>query len=96
MFNRKPDPAAVELDRTIAKIHAQMDEDSCETEEFAQMADQVVKLTQLKKELPSRRVSPDVLATVAANLLGIAIVVGHERANVIGGKAITFVKQLGR
>lgn len=96
MFSRKPNPEEDELNRQITKIHTQMFDDTPESEAYAQMADQLVKLYEQKDKIPSRRISPDTLATVTANILGIALVVGHERANVIGGKAITFVRQLGR
>ena len=38
-----------------------------------------------------RRVSPDTMAIVAGNLLGIALIVGHERMNVVTSKALGFV-----
>lgn len=40
-----------------------------------------------------RRVKPDTLALVGANILGIVLVIGHERASVIATKALGFVSK---
>jgi len=39
----------------------------------------------------SRRVSPDTLAIVAANIVGILLIIGYERANVVTSKALGFI-----
>ena len=39
-------------------------------------------------------IKPETLALIAANLAGIALIIGHERFNVVTTKAIGFVKQL--
>lgn len=40
-----------------------------------------------------KRPSTDTLLIVGANLLGILIIVGYERANVVSSKALGFVRQ---
>lgn len=94
MFTQKPPPDAEGLQKTLDDLFVQMSHVSPDSEEFAQMADQVSKLYVLKETDSKRRISPDVLATIAANLLGIALIVGHERAHVVTSKAINFLKQL--
>ncbi len=37
------------------------------------------------------RISPDTLAVVAGNLLGIMLILNHEKMNVITSKALAFV-----
>jgi len=37
---------------------------------------------------------PDTLALIAANIVGIVLIIGHERANVITSKALGFVSKL--
>lgn len=96
MFSRTPNPQTEELNTEITRVLAVLARIEPDSEEYASAADQLVKLYAQKDKIPSNRVSPDMVATVAANLIGLALVVGHERANVIGGKAITFVRQLGR
>jgi len=41
-----------------------------------------------------KRISPDTLATIGANLLGIMIIIGHERAHVVTSKALGFIMKL--
>lgn len=41
-----------------------------------------------------KRVSPETLALIAANLTGIVVIIGYERANVIASKALSFVTRL--
>lgn len=41
-----------------------------------------------------KRVSPETLALIAANLTGILVIVGYERANIIATKAVGFVSRL--
>jgi hypothetical protein len=61
------------------------------TKEYSTAVDQIVKLHALKQNEKQDRVSKDTLAIVAGNLLGIVMIVGHERAHVITSKAISFV-----
>lgn len=94
MFRKKPNPEMDELNAEITRVLAVLARIEPDSEEYAAAADQIVKLYAQKEKIPSNRVSPDMMATVTANILGIILVVGHERANVIGGRAIQFVKQL--
>lgn len=41
-----------------------------------------------------RRVKPETLALIAANIAGIVLVIGHERINVITSKALGFIGKL--
>lgn len=54
-----------------------------------------VEIESKKDEIEKRRrVSPDTLALIAANIVGIVVIIGHERANVIASKALGFVSKL--
>lgn len=95
MFTKRLATDPTPLDIAIGAVLQEMSVETSDTKEYAAMADQLVKLMKLKKEVePSRRVSPDVLATIVANLAGIAMIIGYERANVITSKAIGFVAKL--
>jgi len=90
MFNRnqEEDP----LDKAIEAVFADMDGFTSDSEEYDAMTKQLDRLYSLRDQRKShRQVSPDVLATVAANLVGIMIIVGHERAHVVTSKAVQFV-----
>jgi hypothetical protein len=67
---------------------------TADSEEFEKMTDQLVKLHALKTNESRPRISPDVKATILANLAGIAIVVGHERTHIVTSKALGFIKKL--
>lgn len=41
-----------------------------------------------------RKISPDTLALIGANLAGIVVIIGYERMNVITSKALSFVSKL--
>lgn len=94
MFNRTPDSNDKLLNETIDRIMLDMKTEDPDSEKFATAADQLVKLYALKNENRSRRVSPDTLATIVANLLGIGIIVGHERTHIVTSKALTFIRKL--
>lgn len=91
MFNRKPetDPG---LQLVITNLLNDMDRRDPDSKEYANCVDQLVKLYSLKPK--NERMSKDALATIAANLFGILLIVGHERANVVTSKALGFVQKL--
>jgi len=82
------------LDIVIERLTSEMHDTDQSSKEYAQLADQLVKLYKLKETDSKMRVSPDTLAIIGANLLGILIIVGHERAHIITTKAIGFVSKL--
>lgn len=82
------------LNENIEKLLVSLKEDDPETEEYATILDQLTKLYAIKNENRSRRVSPDTLATIAANLLGISIIVGYERTHIITSKALGFIRKV--
>lgn len=94
MFTPKSTTEESGLQKAIDEILREMSQHSSDTEEYAKMADQLTKLYSLKEVDSKRRVSPDTLATVAANLLGIILIVGHERIHVVTSKALNFVLKL--
>ena len=89
MFNRKKTETRIDL--AIDALLSQMEDYTGDTEEFAAMTDQLVKLYGLKKVEDPKKIDPNTLLTVGANLTGILFIVGHERANVITSKAVQFV-----
>ena len=82
------------LEEAIDELLLEMKNPLGDTDEYAKMAKQLQKLYKLKAIDGPKKVSPDTLALVIGNLIGIILIVGHERANVIGSKALTFVQKL--
>lgn len=93
MFS-KQSPRDPGLQATIDDVRKQMSALNADDPEYAKMVDQLAKLYTIEDKNSPKSVSPDTLVTVAANIIGILIITQHERAHVIGGKAIGFVRQL--
>lgn len=58
---------------------------------YTKQLDTIERLMKFKQMEKPERLSRDTLAMVAGNLLGIIIIVGHERAHVVTSKALNFV-----
>jgi hypothetical protein len=52
----------------------------------------LIKLRDSSKN--SRKISPDTLAIVVGNLLGVLVIVSYEKHNIVTSKALTFVQKL--
>ena len=89
MFKKQPYEA--KLNAAITDALDQLSTLTADSDEYAKAADQIVKLYELKKK---SRISPDALVAATANILGILVIVGHERAHVVTSKALAFVTKL--
>lgn len=88
MFRKKhEDPG---LDKAIDEAIRALDPLS---KEYLQNVEGVERLYQLK-EKSNNRISPDTLATIAANLAGIVLILNHERVHVVSTKALTLLHKL--
>lgn len=91
MFTDKPQNEPSELDTVITDALKQLGAYPANSKEYTTTVDNLIKLNSMKPQPALMRVSPDTLAIVLGNLLGIMVVVGHERANVVTSKALNFV-----
>jgi hypothetical protein len=91
MFKRTPDPQDEPLEEAIDSVLQDMKGYHAESEEYAKCVNQLDKLYKLKPE-KRERVKPDTALTVAGNLVGICLIVFHEKAHVITTKAFDRVK----
>lgn len=94
MFGQKSKANNEGLDDAIASVLSDLDGFTSETEEYAASVDRLVKLYAIREANQPKKISPDTLVIVAANLLGIMIIVNHERMNVITSKALAFLPKL--
>lgn len=78
-----------ELDHAISVVFTEMAGESSDSEEYAKMVEQLIRLYSLKPK--PKRISPDTLAIVVGNLVGVLIIVGYERAHIVTSKATNFV-----
>ncbi len=88
---RETEPSG--LEKEIDALLVEMSKTDRSTKEYSSMADQLAKLYPLLGKT-EKRVSPDTLAAIAGNLLGIVMILGHERAHVVTSKALGFVMKL--
>lgn len=92
MFNRKqPDPTP--LDDAIADVYADLRGLDPHTKEYAKAMKALMQLESLKPK-KIQAPSADTMIIAGANILGIGMIVGHERLSVITSKAINFVLKL--
>lgn len=97
MFTRTPEADTSELDKAITAAFAVLDATPTYSDQYAKTVDQITKLCAIRDSSKNQNgVSPDVLATVLGNLLGIAIIVGHERAHLVTSKALNFIMKASR
>ena len=92
MFNLRKETKPTQLEELIDKHTAELLNNDYDDEELARRVDQLSKLCKMQEtRSPAWRVSPDTLALIAANLLGIVIVVAYEHAHVVTSKAFSSV-----
>lgn len=90
MFSRKPKTNST-LQDLIESAQSQLDSHDADSKEYDSILSQIERLHKLMLKDNERRVSPDTLVTVGANLLGIVLILNHERLHVVGSKALSFV-----
>src|SRR5688572_3118937 len=79
---------ALDNDFTIKNYEAITKERISQRETEVKESELAVKVKELEKP---DRVSKDVLATIAANIAAVALVIGYERAHVVTTKALSFI-----
>lgn len=98
MFTEKLPDTKVGLNEAINSLLEEMSHLNGDSEEYAKMVEQLKTLYSLKEvdqKVDSwKRVSADTLAIVGGNILGIVMIVGHERASVLTSKALTLLTKL--
>lgn len=94
--NKKAEKTA--LDLAIDELLDEMARYSGTSDEYNKLTDQLTTLYSIKEtehQIHSKKnVSADTLAIVGGNLLGIVLIVGHERAHVVTSKALTLLTKL--
>lgn len=99
MFNWNTPVEKTGLEKEIDEVLAQMHHcDSVDSDEYANMSVQLEKLYKLKeidqKAMIHKNVSADTAVKTAGTLLGIILIVGHERAHVVTSKALTLIPKI--
>jgi len=93
MFGRDKSKNEMLLETNINAVLIQMEVYGPDSEhnEFQDLLSYLERLYALKTDKSKRKVSPDTLATVLGNLLGIVIIVAYEQKHVMVSKAKDFI-----
>lgn len=79
------------LEKEIDDVLKEMELLDKDSDEYKKRVVILERLYKAKSMDTNRRVSPDTIAVVAGNLLGILVILNFEKANVITSKALGFV-----
>ena len=79
------------LDLEIEALLLEMKNHSRSSSEYKVMVESLTELYKAKEVTLGRQISPDTIAIIAANLLGIGMILGFEKANVVTSKALGFI-----
>lgn len=93
MFAKKP-PHEPKLIQIIDTQMSVLDEYLYDTEGFDSQLTRIERLYELKNVNRPKPISQDTLVIAGANLAGIMLIVGHERAHVVTSKALSFLLKL--
>jgi hypothetical protein len=83
-----------QLDHAIEQLELDLQMTDGDSKEYAKKVKNLERLYVLKIKSDRQGISPDTIVIVLGNLLGILIVVGYERAHVIGSRAINMAGKL--
>ena len=92
MFNK--DKEQTDLEFAIDNAFQALRGHAVGDKEYVVVLSQIVKLHELKQNEKPKRVSPDTLALITANLVGIIMIIAYENAHVITSKALNTVPRL--
>ncbi|WNM72417.1 hypothetical protein SEA_MOSSY_38 [Gordonia phage Mossy] len=98
MFTQKQTSNSTGVSDAIDELLKEMHEQDKDSDIYNEMVTQLTKLYSLKEvdhkvDSPGR-ISMDTMAIIAANVVGIAMIVMHERENVITSKALPLLMKL--
>lgn len=91
MFNRKPAENTL-ADEAIENAYNELKGYDADSEEYAQIIEQIVKMHEMQVKQTPDRISKDTLLMVLGNLAGIVVIVGHERAHIVTSKAMSLIR----
>ena len=90
MFRKKTKHDA-DLDAATDVIFAEMSTYGPDSPEYTNLLGHLERVYTLRKDSNAKKVSPDTLALVAGNLLGILIIVAYEQKHAMTSKGLGFI-----
>lgn len=79
------------LDDSIDRVLEHMKGENPGTEDYEALLADLERLVKLRSEEQSKRVSPDTMAIVAANIFSVLVVVGYEQGHVVISRGLNFL-----
>ena len=79
------------LEKEIDAVLAIMSTWEPSSPEYTAMTKNLEVLYKARNEEKTRKIKPDTVLVVAANLVGIILILGYEETNIIRSKAMSFV-----
>lgn len=93
MLRKKQEPTGLEA--AIDEVLREMKGFESDSDTYAVMIDQLVKLHAMKEAEKPPKVSRDTILIVAGNLVGIVLILSYEKTNVLTTKALQFLLKKG-
>lgn len=98
MFNRDKNVEDTDLQKAITALISQLDDRDGSTEEYTTMVSNVKVLVEARQleeatDKPNRP-SADTMLSVGGSVLGILMILGFEKANVITSKGLSFIPKI--
>lgn len=90
MFNSNKDNKS-ELDKAIDAVHARMEYIGPDSEDYEKQVEYLERLSKLRGENRWKRPDTNTILSVAGSIVGVLIIVGYERTNVMTSKALNLV-----
>lgn len=87
---KKKSALQIEIDQLVIEL----DDHEATSEKYGTIVERLSKLHKIQDDRTPEKVNPNTALTVAANLIGIGIIVRHEHLNVITTKALGFIKRV--
>jgi hypothetical protein len=87
----KRDEGPEPFDALIAKLEQEMLSEDLSQEDYERKLKQLERLTKLRGNNATKRVSPDTLLIVGGNLLGILLIVAYEQKHVLTSKGLSHI-----
>lgn len=88
MYKLKFDREPSHLDKVIDAVLSELDQLSPESEQYATVVNQLVKLHAMKTHESPKSVTPDALVSAVASILGILLITNYERVHVVTTRAL--------
>jgi hypothetical protein len=90
---QKPE-SELRIEAASNRVLLAMEDTDPNSHEYETLVNRLSDLNSIKVNNTKSKLSKDALLTVAANLAGIVLILQYERAEIVGSKALTFVKKL--